>query len=305
MKPLNLNMIYQNIMQEAELARKNKADLPINELMKKPPFSGFIEIAHLKDISASMFLAQNDDGVALRCLWNGNYEPMTTALWAALCKDASCILDVGAHTGLYSLIAHAANPAAAVISIEPFPLNFARLLLNLRSNDHSADFALNMAVSNQTGDMHFSVSTGAGYLSTGGKISSSSEDNSFPVKATTLEEIVENTGARLDLIKIDVEGHEHQVLQGGLTVLDDRSPDLIFESAFSQNTGALEALLVRRGYRFYIIYEDKLTLESVTHLRPTSSDTANMNSLNRFATKRDDEEILKFEALAQNLSAKS
>jgi hypothetical protein len=152
---------------------------------------------------------------------------------------------------------------------------------------------LNMAISDSDGSVYFSVLTGQGYLSTCGKVSPTSSDRSALINATTLDLLYTNPGVKPNLIKIDVEGHELQVLQGSSAVLDALSLDLIFESVFNENTEVLEAFLVERGYQFYILRDDLLCLEAVKYLRPTLSGTLDMGSLNRFATKRSFAEILK------------
>jgi hypothetical protein len=119
MKPSQIDDIYISALREAATVRKRNIEMDINQLIQMTPFSGFVAAAFLKGLNASMFICNNDDGVDLRCFWNGHFEPMTMALWAVLSKDANCILDVGVHSGIYSIIAQAANLTSAVISIEP------------------------------------------------------------------------------------------------------------------------------------------------------------------------------------------
>ena len=54
--------------------------------------------------------------------WNGlgnTWEPETINLYTKLCKKSKVIFDVGANTGIYSLIASKLNPNAKIIAFEP------------------------------------------------------------------------------------------------------------------------------------------------------------------------------------------
>src|SRR5438132_239175 len=63
--------------------------------------------------------------------WRGlyyRYEKTSVHLWAQLCQNAEVIVDAGANTGLYSLVAKAMNNAASVHAFEPVEREFGRLV---------------------------------------------------------------------------------------------------------------------------------------------------------------------------------
>ncbi|MGH7092109.1 MAG: FkbM family methyltransferase, partial [Stellaceae bacterium] len=80
-----------------------------------------------------------------------------------------------------------------------------------------------------------------------------------PVILRRLDTIVaEARLARLDLVKIDVEGHERAVLAGAEAVLRRFRPAIVFESGH-ETTGdrtAIAALLVRLGYQLVAVLHD-------------------------------------------------
>ena len=131
-----------NLDKLREIAETKRSALPtvnefgIRDLMSMPAYWGWVDCdsGHSR---FRMFLGGNDDGVALRFYWNGCYESTTLRAWALLAKKARFVLDIGAHTGAYSLAALAANPDCEVASFEPHFMNFSRLSLNLRSNGFS------------------------------------------------------------------------------------------------------------------------------------------------------------------------
>ena len=99
-----------------------------------PKYFGWVSYCINKNLNIKLFLGGNDDGVALRCFWNNHYEEQAVKLWLELTQIEGIILDIGAHTGIYSLIANCSINKGAVLSFEPYYMNFARLNLNLRAN---------------------------------------------------------------------------------------------------------------------------------------------------------------------------
>lgn len=292
MKPQQIDECYRAVMREAESSFQNHSRHGIRELLEKPTFSGFIEVSFLKNVSVSMFVCENDDGVALRCFWNKAFEPMSIAVWASLVDQTSCAFDVGAHSGLYSLVAHAVSASVTVVSIEPYPLNFSRLVLNLQANKFPVNKVINAAASDTSGVVPFVVSTRPGYLTSGGSVLSQSGGGKIPVPCVSLDNITTRNGLKPGLVKIDVEGHEFKVLEGGVSLLDQCSPDLLIESVFSGDTDQIEGMLKQRGYSFYVIDDDAMTLEKIDHLRPASHDGNHTKQANRFVTKRGSNAIL-------------
>src|SRR5688572_16341465 len=72
------------------------------------------------------------DGISLRMMSYGNtienelfwrgalgWEGRATKLWKILSEESRIIFDVGANTGLYSLISSLSHPAASVYAFEP------------------------------------------------------------------------------------------------------------------------------------------------------------------------------------------
>lgn len=54
--------------------------------------------------------------------WSGlteGWEKESVKLWIELCKCSEIIFDIGANTGMYSLIAKTINPGANVYAFEP------------------------------------------------------------------------------------------------------------------------------------------------------------------------------------------
>ena len=98
MDPKQLNKYAISLLEEME----EGLDLGIGELLKKPPYFGWVKLG---DFPRYIYLNGKDDGVALKWLWNWKYEYASIMVWRTLSNYADLIIDVGAHTGSYSLIA--------------------------------------------------------------------------------------------------------------------------------------------------------------------------------------------------------
>lgn len=219
-----------------------------------------------------MYLAGNDDGIALRYYHNKGYEDSSLALWYRLCKGAECVADVGAHTGIYSLAAYSAG-AKRVISVEPYWLNASRLVLNLRANGYPTSGVRYMAAGSWDGIT--GVTNGGnwpiGYCSAGMRIDPSTTKSVVITK--TLDKII-GDWPMPTVVKIDVEGYTDNVLFGMRKILES-TPDLIFE----RDKTEVESILEGHGYTLRSIDEDKGLL---VFLDPSPS----INRRNCYATVR-------------------
>jgi hypothetical protein len=63
------------------------------------------------------------------------YEESTTRVWHEFCKQADIVLDIGAHVGLFALLAADANPGCEVYAFEPLPVNYDLLCANIEAGE--------------------------------------------------------------------------------------------------------------------------------------------------------------------------
>jgi FkbM family methyltransferase len=148
------------------------------------------------------------------------------SVWSRHLGEGSLFVDVGAHAGIYTL--WALDLGASVVAIEPVPELVAQLQANLELNGCGAEVH-QVALADQTGTMHLGgpdllrghliVDEGA----TG--LDESTAQGATEVCVRTLDEVV---GDRtVDGLKIDVEGAERLVLEGGRRLLEDGRVELI------------------------------------------------------------------------------
>lgn len=123
-------------------------------------------------------------------------------------KRYRCVLDIGANIGLHSIIL--SKCGFDVRAYEPDPQHFEILQRNLALNNCSNVQAFNAAISSKAGEMEFVRvlgNTTASHLA-GSKANPYGDLERFPVKVEAIKPLI--TWA--DLIKLDVEGHEKEVL---------------------------------------------------------------------------------------------
>jgi len=124
---------------------------------------------------------------------------------------ATTVIDIGASSGEFALIARSAFPKANIVSFEPQQREFETLQKVMHGDKKFQGFQVALGAKNETAVMH---------------VSPFSPSSSFVFKAEESED-VEMTVEMLDnyvhilepagvtILKMDVEGYEHCVLQGG------------------------------------------------------------------------------------------
>ncbi|MBV9858686.1 MAG: FkbM family methyltransferase [Alphaproteobacteria bacterium] len=165
-------------------------------------------------------------------------------------------IDIGANLGEWSVpLAGAVGPTGRVLCIEPNPPIAAALAATLRINNLCQAEVSPVALSDRDG---------IGTLATEPRdsgLSSLSEGRSdgTVVPLRRLDTVAAEHGLdRLDLVKIDVEGHERQVLHGAAETLRRFRPALVFESGHEslEDRRAIAGLLEELGYDVVAVLHD-------------------------------------------------
>ena len=108
--------------------------MSLAELQKLPPHNGILNFK-ISETSFLILNILNDDSSAVKYFWKNSHDIESLDLWYRITKNEGCFIDIGAHTGLYTLTAIKANSKNNVISIEPYFMNLSRLITNLRLNN--------------------------------------------------------------------------------------------------------------------------------------------------------------------------
>lgn len=168
---------------------------------------------------------------------SGGMEPEILVLFREISRQfgIQSFWDVGANVGYYTWVVKSISPEARVRVFEPDTANLSLVRETMRSANVRDVVVRDVAVSDVRGKRLFAYDRVSG--STGGVMQSGitySERHwgvppSFvEVGAVSLDEERASAGA-VDLIKIDVEGHEEAVIRGALGTIRQDQPILIFE----------------------------------------------------------------------------
>jgi FkbM family methyltransferase len=199
-----------------------------------------------------------------RIMWTGSYEPKLQTWISQNVKSGDTVIDVGGNVGAITLgLARAVGESGRVIAIEPGPPNVARLKNNLALNPslHQQTTVIACGVSDQAGELLWAeeaANPGNAMLERS-PLFAQTMANKVRVPIKTLDELARETNlARLDFIKIDVEGMELQVLQGAMQILERHRPALFLETLARYSTtdgggalGDIEKLLSPLGYTYF------------------------------------------------------
>jgi FkbM family methyltransferase len=176
-----------------------------------------------------------------RIYFYGEYEPATTALFRRLVIPGSTVFDVGANAGYFSLLS--CELGAVVRSFEPNP--YVRALLERSASLQSGDIEIVAAAcSDHEGTLPLYLSNPT---NTGASSLTRPTANHVEVDLIALDDYVRRTDARPDLIKIDVEGHEYEVLVGARRLLETLRPTVIAEVGESKRDEVIELM---ESYRY-------------------------------------------------------
>ena len=231
----------------------NYDNFKLQDLKKLPTFNGLVELS-FKNKLFYMINIENDDAVPLKYLWRNKYENFSLNLWYDITRKDGYFFDVGAHTGIYSIIGNLDKNKNNIISIEPFYINYSRLLSNLKLNKITPGKCFLAAASNSESVGKFKAKTLFNH-STGGAMS---EQGTLSVSKIKIDNF--KLEKKICGMKIDTEGHELEVLERGIVLIERDKPDIIFEineNCFDKCLGILKTY----GYKFYFVDEinEKLT----------------------------------------------
>jgi FkbM family methyltransferase len=201
-----------------------------------------------------------DQYAALTLLNLGEYEAEELEALARFSAaqagtGAFTFLDVGANFGWYALNLALRFPAATVHAFEPVAATFRSLERNLAANALANVHLHQLGLLDQAGRATFFCDP---RISGRASVRNLAEDPAalpMPCPVTRLDDFVAAHGVAPDVIKVDVEGAELMVFQGGLATLTRHRPLIMAEMLrkwarkFAYHPNDILALMAGLGYR--------------------------------------------------------
>ena len=176
-------------------------------------------------------------------------------------KEGDIVIDIGAHIGLYTIIASKRVGAnGKVVAIEANPSNFELLNRNIKVNQLTNIISLNNAVySKETKIKLYLPGEELGHTTYNTVMSdrARTEDKFVEVSANTLDYLLQlKEITDVNWVKIDVEGAEFEVLKGAHNLLlNSKNIVLLMEVHGSPNDYRLKLEEFIRSYNLKIEFE--------------------------------------------------
>ena len=180
--------------------------------------------------------------------------------WEATAKGAKVIFDVGANAGIYSLAALALQPDATVHAFEPTPEIAARLRATAKLNGLDRLYVHEVAVLNKNGQA--TLKRFRGELGTNEGMNFISRDVGDSgiegVQTVCVDQFCQDHSIdHIDLMKLDIQGHENLALKGAEQLIRSGDIGIIFlelnwAKSLETTCPATKSvrLLEQAGYRF-------------------------------------------------------
>ncbi len=181
-------------------------------------------------IGASMYIDLTDSGFSRTIFYRGVHEPLTTQLVQQEVEPGMVVLDVGANMGYYVLLeARAVGEQGAVYALEPVPVTFQILQRNVALNHLPNVHLFQMALGSEDGEatMYIMEKLNWSHLAHDRWSSRRLQHMRVHTRATvqvpirTLNTFLEEARIpRVNFLRMDVEGFEVDIIQGGLSALE-------------------------------------------------------------------------------------
>ena len=196
------------------------------------------------------------DGQSLEVPSGRESTPLEEFVLDAIADDGIYV-DIGANNGFfYALQVARRHPEARVFAFEPDPQILPHLERNVRSNGFEGRIEIvRSAISDRSGTTRMTAGLGAsGYV-----LEPAAAEPAIDVACTTLDEFVEQRAlGRVDLVKVDIEGHEERMLAGSRRTLNELRPLLVLELAaalLSRSGGSRDRVAQQLSEARYSLYD--------------------------------------------------
>lgn len=184
------------------------------------------------------------------------WEDAARQIFYEWCTQSQVVIDVGAYSGVYTILAGINGGPTRIICFEPNPRMIPILEKNIEINiKNRGRVTVNkFGLSSMDGQMWFAENehTSASQIVTRSNFQEDlgNREHLTKVRVAKLDslEITE----KIDLIKVDIEGHEVEFLNGSFETLSKDKPIILMEALDSLEYSKQKDLLRRIGYTHVI-----------------------------------------------------
>jgi FkbM family methyltransferase len=209
-----------------------------------------------------------DDDNVVEAILAGTYpDSASVKLWTLLAIKAGAdeiMIDVGAYTGIFSMVAARASWVGKIVAFEPSAATYGRLVQNITLNGAGSRLVpCNLAVTAAEGTLSMPHRWGHYTLCSGDCFEADEYDHSQPAFGIPLDSLMHPSSSlpflnsksnsvwpfeRVAAIKIDVEGAEPDVLEGARQLIARDRPVILAEALSKKAEEALAAFAQGMNY---------------------------------------------------------
>lgn len=223
---------------------------------------------------------------------HGLYEPDVMIHIQRTVREGWTAIDVGANVGAITIILSKLTGSGRVVAFEPGAVNFDYLVRNIADNELSNVTPVRAAVgaANGTAQLVYDPAfAGGAYIGTSPRTAT---ETTGVVDVVSLDSwLATQDLAKVDFIKIDVEGFELEALRGAERVIREHQPDLVIEYnpvAHQLHDQPIDGMwpTLRRLYRWTFWIREDGTCAVVTGKRHLRKLLVRKGSLDLYCTAR-------------------
>lgn len=161
--------------------------------------------------------------------FSGDYESYLKTHYKQLIKPGDYVIDVGANIGFHSMyFAELAGQDGKVFAFEPIQQNYRALISNLDLNHFKQVIPEQIALANENKEIEIHIDPTITNPGAYNLLSKGIKNTRIICKKG--DEFLKDRGIdKINFIKIDVEGYEHEVLKGLKNTIVRERPVIIFE----------------------------------------------------------------------------
>ncbi|MBT2187512.1 FkbM family methyltransferase [Sphingobium nicotianae] len=206
------------------------------------------ETASVHTINGVEIYVRQGDWVYASAIVDGVYEPWVADIIRKCLPIGGCFLDLGGNMGIHSAVASAVvGPTGQVFVVEANAENAGLIRRSSREFGRANIVTLPVALSDGARICLLSVDD----VGTNKAIGQAGE----PVMTAALDQLLPDL-ERVDLIKLDVEGHEEFVIRGAQQTINRFKPPIIAEYSRHDNRQPYVKSLFEMGYSVRLIRHD-------------------------------------------------
>lgn len=197
---------------------------------------------------------------------SGVYEPDILAVIKQHLPRNGIFIDIGSNIGQHALFAASVvGPSGSVVAFEPIPRLVSQLTESIRLNNFQSIISLNaIACSDTEGEV--TIRLRPGNIGGSGLHHTDPSYSKVFIKTSKADTYIANL-PKVDLIKIDTEGHEVETLRGLEQTLAQHKPKIIveFSPSLRENKNDYSenffTLLQKYSYSFYDLEEGEMLIQ--------------------------------------------